>query len=159
MGSSNAAFIAGVISIATANQAANTGPATTERTAKSIAWPTGGVDQAAELTSLRTAISSGNTIFANDLNRIGTLINNMNGHYHTYDDVRQIATFGNAGDRATYILDKNTNSIDSVTAAPTNTVADTSITASRHNELKDAINNLRSHSHGIFDNVGSVLGS
>jgi hypothetical protein len=149
--------IAGVVS--TTVTSTNTGPATTERTAKSITWPTGGVDQAAEFTSLRTAVAAGNTIFANDLNRIGTLINNMNGHYHTYDDVRQIATYGNTGDRATYILDKNTNSIDSVTAAPTNTVADTSITASRHNELKDAINNLRSHSHGIFDNVGSVIGS
>lgn len=137
----------------------NTGPSTTERTAKSIVWPNGGVDQTAELASLRTAISSGNTIFANDLNRIGTLINNMNGHYHIYDDVRQIATFGNTGDRATYLVDKNTNSIDSVTSAPTNTAAETSITASRHNELKDAINNLRSHSHGIFDNVGGTIGT
>ena len=160
MGASIGSIAGGALAaVGTVATSTNTGPATTERTAKSITWSTGGVDQTAELTSLRTAISSGNTIFANDLNRIGTLINNMNGHYHTYDDVRQIATYGNTGDRATYILDKNTNSIDSVTAAPTNTVADTSITASRHNELKDAINNLRSHSHGIFDNVGSVIGS
>lgn len=131
--------------------------AQTERTAKALVWTNSG-SQAGEIASLRTAISTGNTIFANDLNRIGTLINNMNGHYHTYDDVRQTASFGNTGDRSTYIVDKNTNSIDSVTSAPTNTAANTSITASRHNELKDAINNLRSHYHGIFDNVGGEIG-
>jgi hypothetical protein len=122
----------------------------TERTARSISW-SGSGDQAAELASLRSAVATGNTIFANDLNRIGTLINNMNGHYHSYDDAWQLATFGNNGDRNNYIENKNTNSIDATTSAPTNTAADTSITASRHNELRDAINQLRVHFHGIDD--------
>jgi hypothetical protein len=124
----------------------------TERTAKLLTW-SATVDQAAELASLRTAISAGNTIFANDLNRIGTLINNMNGHYHTYDDAFQLATFGNTGDRNNYIQDRSTNSIDATTTAPTNTTANASITASRHNELRDAINQLRVHFHGIDDRI------
>jgi hypothetical protein len=127
--------------------------ATTERTAKALVWTDSG-SQAAEIASLRDSVASGQVIRATDLNRIGTLINNMNGHYHTYDDAWQLATFGNTGDRNNYIADKNTNNIDSVTAAPTNTTADTNITASRHNELKDAINQIAYHSHGIDDRTG-----
>jgi hypothetical protein len=131
--------------------------ATTERTAKALTY-TGSGSQAAEIASLRTAISSGNTIFANDLNRIGTLINNMNGHYHTYDDAYQLATYGNTGDRNNYYEDKNTGTFIwsgdvglTITNVETNTAANTAITVTRHNELKQAINLLRSHLHQIDD--------
>jgi hypothetical protein len=124
--------------------------AQTERTAKALNWTNSG-SQAAEIASLRGAVSAGNTIFANDLNRIATLINNMNGHVHTYDDAYQLATFGNTGDRNNYYVDKNTNNIDASTSAPTNTASDTTITAARHNELRAAINQLRVHFHGIDD--------
>lgn len=124
--------------------------ATTERTANSLTF-TGSGSQAAEIASLRTAISSGSTIFANDLNRIGTLINNMNGHYHNYDDAYQLAAYGNTGDRNNYIEGKNTGGPDQVFAAPTDTAASTTITASRHNELKDSINAVRQHYHEIND--------
>jgi hypothetical protein len=124
--------------------------ATTERTAKALVYTNSG-SQAGEISSLRAAIASGSRIYANDLNRISTLINNLNGHYHTYDDAYQLATYGNTGDRGNYYEDKNTAGPDSITAAPTNTTADTSITASRHNELKDAVNNIRSHFHQIND--------
>jgi hypothetical protein len=124
--------------------------AQTERTAKALSWTNSG-SQASEITSLRSAVAAGNTIFANDLNRIATLINNMNGHVHTYDDAYQLATFGNTGDRNNYFENKNTNNIDAVTSAPANTASDTTITASRHNELRAAINELRVHFHGIDD--------
>jgi hypothetical protein len=124
--------------------------AQTQRNAKALVWTNSG-SQAAEIASLRSAVAAGNTIFATHLNRIATLINNMNGHYHTYDDAYRLATFGNTGDRGNYYVDKNTNSIDAVTSAPTNTASDTTITASRHNELRDAINQLRVHLHGIND--------
>lgn len=107
--------------------------------------------QAAEIASLRAAITSGNTIFANDLNRISTLINNMNGHYHYYEDAYQLATYGNTGDRQNYINGKITSGPDTITTAPTDTAANTAITASRHNELKDAINQIRLHNHSIDD--------
>ena len=124
--------------------------ATTERNAKALNWTNSG-SQAGEIASLRSAVDVGNTIFANDINRIATLINNMNGHVHTYDDAFQLATFGNTGDRNNYFEDKNTNNIDASTSAPTNTASDTTITASRHNELRTAINVLRTHFHGIDD--------
>jgi hypothetical protein len=124
--------------------------AQTQRTAKALVWTNSG-SQAGEIASLRSAVSAGNTIFANDLNRIATLINNMNGHYHTYDDAYQLATYGNTGDRNNYYRDTNTNSIDQVVSAPTNTASNTTITAERHNELRSAINILAYHFHGIDD--------
>jgi hypothetical protein len=129
------------------------GTASTQRTAKAINWTNSG-SQAGEIASLRAAIASGQTIYANDLNRIGTLINNMNGHYHTYDDAYQLATYGNNGDRNNYYEDKNTNSIDQVVTAPTDTASNTTITASRHNELQYALNVLAYHVHGIDDRTG-----
>jgi hypothetical protein len=145
----SSALVATAVTAATATV---TGANTTERTANSIVWPAA-VDQAAELASLRTAIQSGNTIFANDLNRVATLINNMNGHYHTYDDAKQLATYGNTGDRTNYIVAISTGVAQDTTSAPTNTAVNTTITASRHNELKDAINNIRNHNHEIGDST------
>ena len=124
--------------------------ATTERTAKALVWPDSG-SQAAEIASLRGSISSGQIVRATDLNRIGTLINNMNGHYHTYDDAYQLATYGNNGDRNNYYEDKNTTYADDRTTAPTDTASDTSITATRHNQLRDSINILRIHYHQLND--------
>lgn len=127
--------------------------ATTERAHKALNWANSG-SQAGEIASLRAAIQSGNVVYANDLNRIAILINNMNGHYHTYDDAYQLATYGNNGNRNNYYRDTNTNSIDAVTAAPTNTASNTTITASRHNELANATNQIRLHYHGIDDRTG-----
>lgn len=149
MGTTLASGIATAVSSAVATTVSAT---RIERTANSIVWPAA-VDQAAELASLRTAIQSGNTIFANDLNRVATLINNMNGHYHTYDDAKQLATYGNTGDRTNYIVAISTGVAQDTTSAPTNTAVNTAITAARHNELKDAINNIRNHNHEIGDNT------
>lgn len=124
--------------------------AQSERTAKALVWTDSG-SQAAEIASLRGSISSGEIVRATDLNRIGTLINNMNGHYHTYDDAYQLATYGNTGDRTNYYVDKNTGGPDSIITAPTNTTANTTITASRHNELKQSIDDIRTHLHSIDD--------
>jgi hypothetical protein len=127
--------------------------AQSEKLATSLTYPNSG-SQAEEITSLRTAITSGNKIFASDLNRIATLINNINGHYHSYTDEYQLATYGNNGDRTNYSEAKDTSAPDATITAPIDTAANTAITASRHNELKDAINQIRDHNHSIDDRTG-----
>lgn len=107
-----------------------------------------------DLANLRASIQAGNTVYASDINKIATLINNMNGHYHNYTDLYQTATFGNTGDRNTYTEGKNTNGIDDIRTVGTSTATNTEITAARHNELRDAINVLRVHYHGINDRTG-----
>jgi len=115
---------------------------------------TGAADHAGEIAALRAAIASGSTIYATHLNRISVLINNLNGHYHNYNDIYQLANYGNTGDRTNYFESKDTGGPDTILTAPTDTAADTSITASRHNELKDSINTLRNHYHSIDDRTG-----
>ena len=127
--------------------------AQSERTAKGLTWTSSEL-QSLRIAFLRIKINQGNTIFADDINTLATLINNMNGHYHTYDDAWQLATFGNTGDRGNYYEDKNTAGPDQILAAPTDTAANSSITATRHNELANAINTLRSHYHEIDDRTG-----
>jgi hypothetical protein len=113
------------------------------------------INSFAEISSLRTAINSGNTIYANDLNRIATLINEINGHYHTTTaDAYQLPTYGNNGDRTEYYESKSTGGPDAIITAPTDTSSNSTITASRHNELKDSINEIRAHYHQIDDRTG-----
>ena len=124
--------------------------AQTQRNFSQLTIPNGG--PGAEIISLRTSVVSGEVVRATDINRIATLINNMNGHYHgTTEDAYQLATFGNTGDRTNYYQTNYTNPPDSVNNVGTSTLADSSITATRHNELATAINNIRSHYHAIDD--------
>lgn len=106
---------------------------------------------ATELASLRSAVTVGGVIYANDLNRIATLINNMNGHYHNYTDMYQTATYGNNGDRNTYTESKNTAGPDQTYPAPTDTAAGSAISASRHESLRTSLNILYNHYHAIND--------
>ena len=127
--------------------------AQTEKNFESLTFTDSG-SLATEIATLRTNIQAGNNIVATDLNRIGTLINNLNGHYHTVQDAYQLATFGNNGDRGNYFETKNTSAPDAITSAPTDTASNTTITATRHNALANALNELRSHYHTINDRTG-----
>jgi hypothetical protein len=125
--------------------------ATTERNSKGTFF-TGSAGIAGEIASLRGSVASDSLIYANDINRIATLINNLNGHYHSYDDAYQLPTYGNTGDRAEYWLyDKTTSAPDAVTTVGTSTAANTLIAATRHNELANSINTLKNHFHEIDD--------
>jgi hypothetical protein len=125
--------------------------ATTERNSKGTFF-TGSAGIAGEIASLRGSVSSDSLIYANDINRIAALINNLNGHYHSYDDAFQLPTYGNTGDRSEYwTYDKTTSGPDQVTTVGTSTAADTVIQATRHNELANSVNTLREHYHTIDD--------
>lgn len=105
------------------------------------------------ITTLKNAIGVGKTIYANDMNEIARLINLMNGHYHSYDDAYQLATYGNTGDRTNYIATRFTELAD-VTTNPNNaglSTAGTEINAARHNALADAVNVIKTHNHEIVD--------
>ena len=124
--------------------------AQTEKNFESLTFTDSG-SLATEIATLRTNIQAGNNIVATDLNRIGTLINNLNGHYHTVQDAYQLATFGNNGDRGNYFETKNTSAPDAITSAPTDTASNTTITDTRHNALATSVNELRAHYHTIDD--------
>ena len=103
------------------------------------------------ITALRTNIQPGNTINMADITSIINLTNGWLGHFHTYDDAYQLATYGNNGDRGNYYEDKNTailgGSITALTAGDT-------ITSTKFNEIRDQINILGNHNHSINDRTG-----
>jgi hypothetical protein len=101
------------------------------------------------VTTLRAAIASTNTIRAADINNLITLINNWVGHYHTYDDYYQLATYGNTGDRANYIQDRNTTS--TFGAAVASVEVNNLVEVATHNTMVSRVTQMSSHSHGIFD--------
>ena len=117
-----------------------------ERNDKALTY-TGSGTISTVITTLRTNIQAGKLIRAADMDSLGALINNMLGHYHTYDDAYQLATYGNNGNRNNYYEDKNTDPLGgSVSASHSGT-----ITIASYNEKAQKIRALQSHSHTIND--------
>lgn len=117
--------------------------ATTTRSPKANVYPSNSI-----ISTLRANIASNNTITSSDINNLIGLINNWLGHYHTYDDAYQLATYGNNGDRNNYYVDKNSAAIGGSVGGVT---SGQSIAASKHNEMRNSIATLASHTHSIDD--------
>jgi hypothetical protein len=117
--------------------------ATTERSPKANSYPSNAI-----ISSLRSTVTSNATITASDVNNLISLINNWLGHYHTYDDAYQLATYGNNGDRNNYYVDKNSATVGGGVGGIS---AGDSIFASKHNEMRNSVASLASHTHSIDD--------
>lgn len=120
--------------------------ATTERSPKSNTFTDNG-----PISTLRNNIVAGNNINASDINSLIGLINGWLGHYHTYDDAWQLATYGNNGDRGNYYEDKSTAAIGGSIATVSSS---NSIDATKHNEMRNSVSSLGSHVHSIDDRTG-----
>ena len=118
--------------------------AQTTRTPKANNYPSN-----SPIAGLRSQITSGASIDATDINGLINLINGWIGHTHTYDDAYQLATFGNNGDRTNYYEDKTTGNTALSTIGQVS--SGSTVTAAKHNEMKDRCNSLRGHSHSIND--------
>lgn len=127
--------------------------AQTLRNAKALVYTDSG-NQAANISALRGSIATGNTCTASNINTLIGMINNMLGHYHTYDDAYQLATYGNTGDRNNYYEDKNTDRGNSFPSNIGTIDSSTTITAAKHNEMAGACRTIRDHSHNINDRTG-----
>lgn len=119
--------------------------AQTERSPKSNTYPSNDI-----ISTLRSNIASSNNIRATDINSLITLINNWLGHYHTYDDAYQLATYGNTGDRNNYYETKN-SSVLGGSVATSNVSAGETVAAATHNAMRNSVATLASHTHSIDD--------
>lgn len=125
------------------------GTAQTSRLPKTTVYGGSGT-MSGDITSLRTSIQYGNVVYASHISQLKDMISNMLGHYHTYDDAKQLATYGNNGDRTDYwSLDKATSSISG--ALSSSIVSGGAISASHQNESAGGSNSIRSHGHTIDD--------
>ena len=100
---------------------------------------------------VRSNIQTGSVIDAEDINDIIDLMNAWDNHTHTYTDMYQTATFGNTGDRNTYTENKTTAQHDEASSNVGAISRGNTITASKHNEMKNVVNKLRVHFHNIND--------
>lgn len=120
--------------------------ATTERNSKANTFADN-----APIAGLRNNIVAGNNISASDITSLINLTNSWLGHFHTYDDAWQLATYGNNGDRGNYYEDKNTATIGgSISGISAGDV----IAATKYNEIRNAVASLGSHVHSIDDRTG-----
>lgn len=124
--------------------------AQTERNPKQLIWANLST-LATDIANLRAAINSGSDINASNINSVASLLTLSLGHYHIYDDAYQLATFGNNGDRNNYYEDKSSSSPASRPGNLAFIAAGDEITASHHNNLRNAAEFLRSHYHTIDD--------
>lgn len=123
------------------------GAASRERVADS---QTGTIDSAT-ISTLRTSMSIGRTVTVSDINTLIDMFNTMVGHYHTYTDRKQEATFGNNGDRNLYEESRNTTGPTGATGSIEAVTSSTTITAAKHNELAFNSVVLQNHYHQISD--------
>ena len=100
---------------------------------------------------LRTNIQPGNAINFADITSLINLTNGWLGHFHTYDDAYQLATYGNTGDRTDYYEDKNTSTMGGTVEA---IVTGDTIAATKLNEMAFWVSLLANHHHDINDRTG-----
>jgi hypothetical protein len=122
--------------------------------------------------TLRTRITPGAVVYASDINSLVSLLNSVNGHYHSFTSWLRTGTggdtgvFGDTGDPA---FDRTRYTTASTTSAPvgiTDTVAavssvtqNTNITAASHNAMATQARAISNHKHTWTDSTMDLVGA
>jgi hypothetical protein len=123
--------------------------------------------------TLRTRITPGAVVYASDINSIVSLLNSVNGHYHSFTSWRRTGTapdfgvFGDTGDpafdRTRYTEESSSSSVISNTANVRDTVPtvtqNTNITAASHNALATQARVISNHKHVWSDSTMDLAGA
>lgn len=105
-------------------------------------------EQSSIRSNLRSRFAVNNTVLADDVNNLRTLMNAFQRHYHRYTDYDRIQTYGNNGSTGSRDVD---TSILGGYSDPGTVSVGTVISASYINGHVNAANALRSHNHAIDD--------
>jgi hypothetical protein len=105
-------------------------------------------EQSSIRSSLRSRFAVNNTVLADDVNNLRTLMNAFQRHYHRYTDYDRIQTYGNNGSTGSRNVD---TSILTGYSDPGTVSAGDTISASYINGHVNAANTLRNHNHAIDD--------
>ena len=110
--------------------------------------------------NLKASMIVGAVIEASHINTLLNMYNTLLGHYHTYTDRIQEATFGagygdnpGAGDRTLYEESKSTGTPYAISGSITEVAASTIINASKHNEIALKSRQFQNHYHQIDDRI------
>lgn len=106
----------------------------------------------AQLDALAAKFVRGQRIRSAHIEELLGYYNDFLTHTHNLEDITVKDTFGNtAGDQSASVNDATTNPTNAA-ARPANTAPNTRITAPKHEEIRAALNSLRTHVHSWTDN-------
>lgn len=97
--------------------------------------------------NLLAKFEAGKVIFAADINTLLVGYADFQTHTHTVVDTQVKDTFGNTEGDQSKSTDRITGDPNGTNILPANPTAGTSITAAKHNEIRNALNSLRGHTH------------
>lgn len=103
----------------------------------------------AEIDTLLASFEAGDIITKAAVDTLLDYYNDITDHNHTVADLINSKTFGNTGSGSS-----TTDTVDaaSLTSTPADPGTNSTVTASKHNELRNAVNSLRGHVHSWTDN-------
>lgn len=115
----------------------------TSSNAGGISYSTANID------SLLNSFDAGDIITRSAIQTLLDYYDDITDHNHTVVDLINNKTFGNTGSSSS-----TTDTVDaaSLNSVPTDPGTGSTVTASKHNEIRNAINSLRGHVHSWTDN-------
>jgi len=106
----------------------------------------------AQIDTLLASFEAGDIITKAAVDAMLDYYADIHDHDHDVDDYATKDTFGNlAGDQTSVTTGENTQ-VANLNAIPVDPGTNSTITASKHNEIRNAVNSLRGHVHVWDDN-------
>lgn len=104
----------------------------------------------AEIDTLLNSFDAGDLITRSAIQSLLDYFGDIHDHNHTVVDLAASKTFGNtgAGSSAT-----DTTVVGNLLGIPTDPATNSTVTAAKHNDIRNAINSLRGHVHTWTDNA------
>lgn len=104
----------------------------------------------AQIDTLLTSFEAGDIITRSAVQTLLDYYADITDHNHTVVDLAASKTFGNTGSGS-----EATDTVDaaSLTATPADPSTNSTITAGKHNDIRNAVNSLRGHVHSWTDNA------
>ena len=107
-----------------------------------------------QLDDLLTKFTKGKVLFASDVQTLLSYYSDFQTHTHGLIDLKVVDNFGNLeGDQSESENDA-TGDPNGTLALPANPGFGTTFTAAKHNEIRNAFNSLRTHTHSWDDDPG-----
>ena len=103
----------------------------------------------ADIDTLLNSFDAGDLITRSAIQTLLDYYDDITDHNHTVVDSVNAKTFGNTGSGSS-----TTDTVDAavLNAVPADPGVSTTVTASKHNEIRNAVNSLRGHVHNWEDN-------
>jgi len=103
----------------------------------------------ADIDTLLASFESGDIITRSAIQTLLDYYDDITDHNHTLTDLINSKTFGNTGSGSS-----TTDTVDAaaLTATPADPGVGSTVTASTHNTIRNAVNSLRGHVHNWEDN-------